>query len=355
MDQQPARAEIDPLQAAAGGVLAALAVALLVYGAPFLIPLAVAALIWFSLDELAHLLQRVRLRGLALPWWACLTMAILAMLGFLVLIADIITDNVRAVVEAAPRYQTRLETLLVDVYGLLQMPPPENLGQLVAGVDLPGLVTSLGAGLTGLLGQAGIVLVYVGFLLVEQGRFEKKLAALFPDTTKRRRMERLFVRISERTRTYIAVKTVVSILTGAISYIVLRLLEVDFAAFWGLVIFLLNFIPTVGSILGVIFPALLTLMQFDTLTPFLIVTLGLGATQFVIGNIVEPQLMGQSLNLSPLVIILALFVWGAMWGVMGLFLGVPLTVVLVIVLAHFQRTRWVAILLSTDGKVIEGD
>lgn len=120
--------------------------------------------------------------------------------------------------------------------------------------------------------------------------------------------------------------------------------------FWALLIFVLNFIPNIGSIVATILPSLLALVQFDSLTPFLIVLFGIGTIQFVIGNILEPNLMGHRLNISPLVIVLSLVLWGYLWGVPGLFLGVPMMVILIIVLYHFEDTRWV-VMLSRDGKL----
>ncbi len=114
---------------------------------------------------------------------------------------------------------------------------------------------------------------------------------------------------------------------------------------------MLNYIPTIGSLIGVVFPALLTLVQFAALGPFLVVTIGLGLTQFVFGNVLEPRMMGKSLNLSPLIVIVSLAVWGSIWGVTGMFLCVPITVVMMIVLAGFPQTRPIAILLSATGRI----
>ena len=105
--------------------------------------------------------------------------------------------------------------------------------------------------------------------------------------------------------------------------------------------------------MAIIAPALLTLIQFDNLTPFLIVLLVFGSIQVVTANVIEPAIMGRSLNLSPLVVIVSLMVWGTIWGVVGMFLCVPIMVVLLIVLAHFETTRPVAILLSADGRIPE--
>ncbi len=119
-------------------------------------------------------------------------------------------------------------------------------------------------------------------------------------------------------------------------------------------IFILNYIPTVGSTLGAVLPSLQTLVQFGDPTKFLLVLAILGIfPQFMIGNIIEPRFMGRSLNLSPFVIILSLAVWGFIWGVAGLFLAVPLTVIIMIICSHFAPTRWLAILLSRDGQIAE--
>ena len=118
-------------------------------------------------------------------------------------------------------------------------------------------------------------------------------------------------------------------------------------------VFFFYYIPTVGSILAIVAPALLTLVQFDHLTPFLIVLFVFGTIQIVMANVIEPAIMGRSLNLSPLVVIVSLMVWGTIWGVVGMFLCVPIMVVLLIVLAHFETTRPVAVLLSADGEIPE--
>lgn len=126
---------------------------------------------------------------------------------------------------------------------------------------------------------------------------------------------------------------------------------VDYAEFWALIIFLLNYIPTIGSMLAVLFPSMLAIVQFGTvLHPVLTLCL-LGGVQFAIGNLIEPRLMGRSLNLSPLVIMLALTFWGAIWGITGMLLCVPITVILMIIFSEFKQTRPIAIMLSADGIV----
>ena len=115
--------------------------------------------------------------------------------------------------------------------------------------------------------------------------------------------------------------------------------------------FLLNYIPTIGSLVGTVFPAIFSLIQFGEFTPFLIVLFSVGAVQLVVGNLIEPKLFGKSLNLSPLVTILSLALWGQIWGVTGMILSVPITVILVIVFSQFEKTRPIAIMLSENGEI----
>jgi predicted PurR-regulated permease PerM len=145
--------------------------------------------------------------------------------------------------------------------------------------------------------------------------------------------------------------TWMSVLTGVLSSIVLYFIGVDYPVFWGFIIFLTNYIPNIGALIGVLFPATLALVQFDTSWQFIAVIVALGGIQFILGNVVEPRLMGNSLNLSGLAIVLALGIWGAIWGITGMLLAVPITVMLMIIFAQFPATRPLAVLLSSDGKV----
>jgi predicted PurR-regulated permease PerM len=129
------------------------------------------------------------------------------------------------------------------------------------------------------------------------------------------------------------------------------MIGVDFAETWTLLIFLLNYIPSIGSILGVIFTAMLVLLQFDTLWQFFIIAVLLSSAQLIIGNVNEPTFMGRTLNLSPFVVIASLAFWSTLWGPVGAFLSVPLTTTLVIACSHVPSFRWIAVLLSADGQI----
>ena len=148
---------------------------------------------------------------------------------------------------------------------------------------------------------------------------------------------------------YFTIKTLTSLLTGILSYFALLFIGIDAPVFWAFLIFLLNYIPTIGSLLATSFPAIFALFQFGELQPCLLVLVIVGAVQILVGNIIEPRLMGNTLNVSPLVVIIALSFWGFLWGIPGMFLSVPITVMMILFFAEFPATRPIAILLSEKG------
>jgi len=164
-------------------------------------------------------------------------------------------------------------------------------------------------------------------------------------------VSKIIERIRDDIQKYISIKVFTSSMTGILSFTFLTIMDVDFAGVWGIIIFLLNFIPTVGSIVATIFPALIALAQSDGYSLFVIVLGGIGVIQVCIGNILEPRLMGSSFNLSPIVILMNLALWGYIWDIPGMFLCVPFLIIVTIVLSHFPQTRPVAIILSSDGRL----
>jgi AI-2 transport protein TqsA len=346
-DTAPAR-----IGAFAGAVLIfALTIFFLIEGRELLIPIAVAIVIWYLLNALARFFNYIPVIGEKLPHWLTLIGAVVVVLIAIALVAELISDNISQVAAAAPSYQANFEALIERASRLAGFSKPPDIARIVDEIDVRSLIAGLASTVAGLAGSLGIVLVYVLFLLIEQSSFEKKIQALFPDAEKRQDVRDLLHRMQTQIQSYVAIKTLASAATGVISYAILLVVGVDFAAFWGFVIFLLNYIPTIGSMLGILLPTLLAVVQFATIGPVLAVIIGGGATQFLIGNIIEPRLMGTSLNISPLVVLISLAVWGTIWGLAGMFLSVPLTMIAMIVFSYFRPTRPIAIMLSGNGEI----
>lgn len=349
---RPTFLAFDVQKLARWSVILAVMITALVVGRDFLIPLTIAILLWSLLDALREMFRRLTPGAHPMPGWLAMALSIATVVLGNVVVYAILVGQVDALVAAAPVYQANFQALTIRVAGTLgieQLPTAENM---LSQLDLGRMFTWIGASAGTLLSHLVLIAIYVGFLLAEQHRIPDKLARLQSDEARAEQMRTLVSDISKSVQTYIWIKTLMSLLTGAVSYVVLILVGVDFAAIWALVIFFLNFIPSVGSILGVLFPAILTLVQFETLGPFVVVIAGLGTAQFLIGNVLEPAVTGKTLNMSPFMVILSLTFWGALWGVPGMFLSVPLMVVTGIVCSHFEGLRWISVVLSADGRLM---
>lgn len=332
--------------------VALMTIGLLVAGKDLLIPLAVSVMIWYILNALAKAIDRIHFGMLRMPGWLRMTLAIISVFLAIALLVEMISNNISEVQQTAPSYQANLEKIIDRVAATLGFEQAPSVAQIIDQINFGEAIRNFASAIASFAGGAGIILIYIIFLLIEQQTFDKKMRALFPDAEREARMRALLQHMQERIQTYIWIKTLMSLLTGGISYVVLILVGVDLAGFWAFLIFLLNYIPTIGSLLGIIFPALLALVQFGAIFPFVAVAALLGATQFLIGSVIEPRLMGKSLNVSALVVILSLALWGSIWGVAGMFLCVPITVIGMIIFAHFPATRPIAILLSNDGDIL---
>ena len=295
-------------RAALWAIVVAATIYLLVAGRGLLLPFVLGLVLWYMIDALADAFEQPRIGRLRLPRPVALLAAVCVMGGLVWVVGRTIGRNISAVAAAAPNYERRLQILINE-----------------------------GARLVG----------------VEQVRFRRKLAIILGSGSQQERVQAVLDRIDRDIRVYIRIKTTLAVATAAFAYTVMAWVGVDFAAFWAVMVFFFYYIPTVGSILAIAAPAVLAWVQFDHLTPFLIVLLVFGTIQIVTANVVEPTIMGRTLNLSPLVVIVSLVVWGTIWGVVGMFLCVPIMVVALIVLAQFETTRPLAVLLSADGRIPE--
>lgn len=320
-------------------------------GQALLLPLVIAGAIAYLISILAHGISSIKIRGLGVPKALSMIVAICVILLCIGSIINLITVNIASVIRVAPEYQENLETLITKSYKTFGVEEVPNLQEIINQIDLRDYLQNFGRTVRALVSSTGIIIVYLIFLLLEQRTFANKIRALISERKKQKDAFELIDKMRHDIRSYVGIKVLTSAATGLLSFLVLNLVGVDFASFWAVLIFLLNFIPTIGSIIATAFPSLLTLVQFDTLGPFIITISVLGAIQFCIGSLIEPKLMGNRLNLSPIVILLSLGLWGSVWGIPGMFLCVPITVIMMIVCSYFPGTRPIAVLLSGDGRV----
>lgn len=320
-------------------------------GQALLLPLVIAGAIAYVISILAHGITALKIKGWSVPKPLAMFVAIGVILAGIGFVINLITLNVTAVANVAPEYQENLEALIDKGYRVAGIEEVPNLKEIITQIDLRKYLQDFGRTVRSLVSSTGIIIVYLIFLLLEQRTFANKIKAIIQDRKKQKDAFELIDKMRADIRTYVAIKVVTSATTGLLSFFVLHKVGVDFASFWAVLIFLLNFIPTIGSIIATAFPSMLTLVQFDTIGPFIITVSILSAIQFVIGSLIEPKLMGNRLNLSPIVILLSLGLWGSVWGIPGMFLCVPITVIMMIICSYFPNTRPIAVLLSGDGQV----
>lgn len=322
---------------------------LLIVGEALLLPLVIAIALWYSINTLAAAFFKIQLGVFRFPSMVCRLASIFTFVLLIWGLINFLGGRADDVMQVIPIYQVnlteRFQNLPLVVVSAFQ-------NQLITDwINLPAYATSVASSFAGILASGGLIMIYVLFLFLEQGNFDEKIGALFSGSGSEKDVRKIIDRIRNDIQKYISIKMFTSSITGLLSYIFLRIVDVDFAGVWGLLIFLLNFIPTVGSIIATIFPAMIALAQSDGYTLFILVLAGIGVLQICIGNILEPRLMGNSFNLSPIVILLNLGLWQYIWGIPGMFLCVPFLIILTIILSHFPRTRPIAIILSSDGKL----
>ena len=368
-----------------GGVLLfCFFVAIAYFGRPMIIPLIIAVVLWYLINLLATGLQSIRFAAGVLPRWLALVLSFAAIFVGLWLIYAIVASNAAAAMamllpqsadDGATISQPNLarlvpSELLETVRDLVNALPEwmgitvptnaeftaslsaifDNLRQSI-GVFWSPTRQALGQ-LTATATTFALVLLYMVFIFMEQGTFEKKVRALTATEQNHANWRRAVGEVKQKVQTYVVIKSVMSLLTAVISLAVYWVFGVQFALFWALMVFVLNFIPVIGSIIAWFLP-MVVVVFFSEYT--LVQMLGIGflllGAQQLVGSIIEPRVAGEALNLSPLVILLSLAFWGALLGLLGLFLAVPLTVMLTSILSHFQGTRWIAILLSRNGQL----
>jgi AI-2 transport protein TqsA len=326
-------------------------VTILVYSEEYVIPFVVALIIWFIIHELRENLQMIPWVRKNIPIWLQSMTAFLIITLVIAAILNMIYYNVSILYESVDQYLANFQIVLLKLNKTFGIDVATQVNGYLDKLDFNALAGSTIDYMTSLFGNGFLLIIYVVFLLVEESIFPLKLKAFYPAEEEQEKKQELFYKMDQNIGRYLRLKTLVSFITGAFSYVALLLFGVEAALFWAFLIFILNFIPTVGSLIATLFPALFAVLQMADLAPFIYILVSVGAVQVIVGNIIEPKLMGTSLNMSALVVILSLTIWGAMWGVMGMILSVPITVMMIIVFEEIPSLRFIAIVLSEKGQL----
>lgn len=329
-------------------LLVVIIVLLLIYAEKLLIPFVLAILIWFVIRVLKSLLQKIPFT-VRWPHWLMTMLSSIVLLSLLSLTVSLITNNIQQLSGSIPSYEKNVNVIAEKINETFDIDLVESMTDAIRDFNFSNILSSLFSALTSIFGNAFLILLYLVFILLEEPIFTRKLKAVYRTPEQYDRATGILQKIDHSINNYIAIKTITSLSTGFLSFFVLYFVGVDAPFFWAFIIFILNYIPNIGSLIATLFPTIFALLQFGDFTqPFLVLII-VGAVQLTIGSFVEPRIMGNTLNMSPLVVFLTLALWGTIWGVTGMLLSVPITVIIILILNEFPETRSVAALLSRRG------
>jgi predicted PurR-regulated permease PerM len=300
-----------------------------------------AVFFWYLVNAIATYYKKIVKSELAAKILAGLTL-----IGVLYLFVSQIQPMFIELHERTPQITAGLEQIMRDL--------SKMTGFDIKFSDLPSfqeIIASVGSSVASVGAAFGMILVYMIFIFIEQGTFSKKLRALFSEKKQFTKVSFILHSIDSHMEKYLFVKTGISLATSVCIYAGLALLGVDFAGLWAFFTFLLNYIPTFGSIAATILPMTYVFAMTGDVRVPIIIAIESAIVNLIFGNILDPKLTGKSLNLSALAILINLVFWGMLWGPVGMFFSVPILVMVLIVAAQFDKTRPLAILLSADGQI----
>ncbi len=323
----------------------------LIYAQTMLIQLIIAFLLWFASVQIKKTFNRIKWFRRFIPN-ILQSLIISGLLIFIIyLVINLVMTNLSELTSSFNSYEKNINIITIKIEKIFDLNAEKELNTIINSLNMKKILSELATSLSNILSNFMMILIYLLFLFLENKSLRLKVKALFPNDSNRRRFDKVLRKVEMSLAKYFRVKTLMSLLTGFASFIILKIMGVDAAIVWAFLIFLLNYIPTIGSLIATVFPAVFSLLQFGTFTPFVIIIFVIGAVQIIVGNLVEPRLMGKTLNVSPLVTIVALAIWGQLWGVIGMLLSVPITVIMIIVLSQFKPTQKIAIILSEKGEL----
>lgn len=302
-----------------------------------LIPFVLAVFLYQIFAPVVRLLCRL----LRLPHKLAVVVTLACGLLCVIVASSLITTSVTQLLRSSDLFAARLDIILKELAhrlpfleDRLDFLDPAQVGRF--GEGLGAFLATLTNSLIYLLSQSTIVSIFLMFLLFGSSSEDKPLPGVLHD-------------IDRKIKNYIQVKTAISAAVGTVVGSILHLLGVELAFIFGLLAFVLNFIPSVGSIIATLIPIPIILVSPDLSTAAAITAVILpGSIQFTVGNIIEPKLMGDTLELSPVIILLSLAIWASIWGGVGALLAVPITASLQILCDKLEVTKPVAAVLRGD-------
>ena len=316
-----------------------------------LAPLALSVFLLAMIDGLARLIAQ---RAPFVPQSLALPLALVGSIVVAGLVVYAVAANAANFASQLINDTARLNVIIAHIAAIFGVRVPPTVSQIINQLNPVRYMGDVARALQSFASGGVYVLVYLGFLIASRQGFQKKVVALFPVRSERAGATQVFYRIRDSLQRYLWIQTVTGLLIAGLSAVVMYAVGLSNALFWSFLILLLSFVPVIGGAIGSVLPPLFALVQFPTIWRAVVLFAGLQLIGFAVGNVLQPRMQRDSLNIDPVMVLLSLALWGALWGLPGMFLSTPLTVTVITILAQFEGSRWIAILLSGDGAP-EGD
>ncbi len=351
-----------------------------------IVPLVIAYLLVFVFEPLNAFLINKKI-----PQVITTVIDLLIILGFFWALSNFIIGSFSRFSNELPLYQQKLNNIVKNTAVSFGIDDPFfnefNISKILTEIDYGGIASGLFTSTLSLFSAGFFVLFFFIFVSsshkhiisaiknryiksqskislksIKKGlKSEDEIKELREDKIQSIRMqkektvEKTFKDITQQIQRYIATKFLISLITGIVVGIILWIFDIDFLIVWAVMAFFLNFIPNIGSIIAIILPTVMTLIQYESIGYTLLVAGAITLVQNLIGNIIEPKIMGDKLGLNPLVILVSLLVWGYIWGIAGMFLSVPLTAVVKIIISNSNsyNLQFLSDLMSGSEDVVK--
>ncbi len=313
---------------------------------PVFFPFFLAVMLYFLMSPALDFLTRLRIpKAIAILVLVIFTFSVFYLMGAL------FYSSGKDFASELPKYGQRLQSIVNSIQVKLQAPQIDwEMIDLTKQLDLGkvgGFVLSSLGPFFSFMANLFLVFIFLIFILSGRGQVKNKVVNYYPKE-KSERFITMAHNIDSQIERYIAIKTLVSFFTGVFAGIVLVIWGLDFAIVFAFLTFILNYIPNIGSFIATVFPVAIAIFQYDTIWPAVWICIILITIQQVMGNVIEPRLMGKGLGLSPLVVVFSLFFWGWLWGIPGMILAIPMTAIVKIVCSNIPELGIVAALMSKD-------
>jgi len=289
------------------------------------------------------------------PQWIVLTLLMVVIFLIIQLLGTLIYTSAASFVGEFPKYEERLTPMFQDALKALNIQQQDvqeyldrfDWGKAISQFSVTKVMSRTLGTFMNFIMNIVLVLIFMLFILAGWTRLHRRIERAF-EPERARRIANVIDSVEHRVQTYLLTKTIISLGTAIVGIGILLVFGIDFVVICALLLFLLSYIPNIGSVIASLLPILLCFLEFGLTWRIVFLTASIIALQMFFGNVLEPMMMGKGLNLSPVVVMLSLIFWGWVWGILGMIMAVPLTATVKIVFEEIESLRPIAILMSQE-------